>query len=283
MTVIRMNRPAPAGVPTGASQTTLSERVRLGIERNRTTRPEVHPYRAVAVTRSHQETEGEPIAIRRAKMLYRVLADQPVTIQRGELIVGMKTLTPRGSPVYPEINSTWIERDLDRLATRKDTPFFVSDATKHILKEEVFPYWRGRQIADRINAAVPSEIWQADERGVIYNYFRSRTIGHFQAAYDKVLAHGLEGIVADVEASLARLDRRAPEATAKAQFLESVILACRGAILFAGRYAAEARRLARLAAGLSWNESLKFWRASRPGRPRPFMKRCRPSGSPISS
>jgi formate C-acetyltransferase len=242
MTVIRMNRPAPAG----ASPTTPSERVRLGIERNRTTRPEVHPYRAAAVTRSHQETEGEPIAIRRAKMLYRVLADQPVTIQKGELIVGMKTLTPRGSPVYPEINCAWIERDLDRLATRKDTPFFVSDATKRILREEVFPYWRGRQIADRINAAVPPEIWRADDRGVIYNYFRSRTIGHFQAAYDKVLAQGLEGIIADVEASLARLDERAPEAAAKRSFLESVILACRGAILFAGRYGAEARRLARL-------------------------------------
>jgi formate C-acetyltransferase len=155
----------------------------------------------VAVTRSYQETEGEPIAIRRGKMLHRVLAEQPVTIQADELIVGMKALTPRGSPVYPEINCAWVERDLDRLATRRDTPFYVSDETKRILREEVFPYWRGRQIADRINAAVPPEIWKADDRGVIYNYFRSRTIGHFQAAYDKVLTRGMEGIIADVERS----------------------------------------------------------------------------------
>src|SRR5512139_354574 len=184
-----------------AAPTGPTDRVTLGIERNRHTRPEVHPHRAVAVTRSYQETEGEPIAIRRGKMLHRVLAEQPVRIQAGELIVGMKALTPRGSPVYPEINCAWIERDLDRLATRKDTPFYVSDETKRILRQEVFPYWRGRQIADRINAAVPPEIWKADDRGVIYNYFRSRTIGHFQAAYDKVLAKGMEGIIADVEAS----------------------------------------------------------------------------------
>ncbi|CAG1772347.1 hypothetical protein BAC2_02338, partial [uncultured bacterium] len=176
--------------------------------------------------------------------LYRVLAEQPVTIQEDELIVGMKTLTPRGSPVYPEINCAWIERDLDRLATRRDTPFYVSDETKRILREEVFPYWRNRQIADRINAVVPPEIWKADERGVIYNYFRSRTIGHFQAAYDKVLAKGLEGIIADVERSLERLDVRGADGLDRRQFLESVALACRGAILFAGRYAAEARRLA---------------------------------------
>jgi len=228
-----------------AAQTGPTERVKLGIERNRNARPEVHPCRAVAVTRSYQETEGEPIAIRRGKMLHRVLAEQPVTIQADELIVGMKTLTPRGSPVYPEINCAWVERDLDRLATRRDTPFYVSDQTKRILHEEVFPYWRGRQIADRINAAVPPEIWKADDRGVIYNYFRSRTIGHFQAAYDKVLTRGMEGIIADVERSLARLDNHAPDFYHKQQFLASVIMACQGAIRFAGRYAAEARRLAR--------------------------------------
>lgn len=220
-------------------------RVRLGIERNRSTRPEIHSCRAVAVTRSFQETEGQPIAIRRGKMLYRVLAEQPVTIQEGELIVGMKTLTSRGSPIFPEINCAWVERDLDRLATRKDTPFFVSDATKRILRQEVFPYWRNRQIADRINEAVPPEIWKADDRGVIYNYFRSRTIGHFQAAYDKVLARGMEGIIADVQKALERLDFHAPDYVHRRQFLESVVMACEGAVLFAGRYAAEAMRLAR--------------------------------------
>ena len=246
MTPICLESRRPVAPAFVAAASGATARVWLGIERNRNTRPEVHPFRAVAVTASYRETEGEPIAIHRGKMLYRVLAEQPVTIQDDELIVGMKTLTPRGSPVYPEINCAWVERDLDRLATRKDTPFYVSDETKRILRTEVFPYWRNRQIADRINAAVPPEIWQADERGMIYNYFRSRTIGHFQAAYDKVLAKGMEGIIADIELALGRLDVSRPDYLTKRQFLESVIIACRGAILFAGRYAAEARRLAGL-------------------------------------
>jgi len=241
---LESRRPGTGRAVVGA--TGPSDRVRLGIERNRSARPEVHPHRAVAVTRSYQETEGEPIAIRRGKMLHRILAEAPVTIQKDELIVGMKTLTPRGSPVYPEINCAWVERDLDRLSTRRDTPFYVSEETKRILRAEVFPFWRNRQIADRINEAVPPEIWKADDRGVIYNYFRSRTIGHFQAAYDKVLAKGMEGIIADVERSLERLDAHAADYLRKRQFLESVMRACRGAVLFAGRYAAEARRLAGL-------------------------------------
>jgi len=246
MTTITLDSRRPTSGQASAITFAPSKRVLLGIERNRSTRPEVHPHRAVAVTRSYQETEGEPIAIRRGKMLYRILAEQAVTIQKDELIVGMKTLTPRGSPVYPEINCAWVERDLDRLSTRKDTPFFVSDETKRILRQEVFPYWRNRQIADRINEAVPAEIWKADDRGLIYNYFRSRTIGHFQAAYDKVLVKGMEGIIADVERSLERLDASSADYLCKRQFLESVMMACRGAVLYAARYAAEAQRLAGL-------------------------------------
>jgi len=246
MTTITLDSRRPTSGQAAAITFAPSKRVLLGIERNRSTRPEVHPHRAVAVTRSYQETEGEPIAIRRGKMLYRILAEQAVTIQKDELIVGMKTLTPRGSPVYPEINCAWVERDLDRLSIRKDTPFFVSDETKRILRQEVFPYWRNRQIADRINEAVPAEIWKADDRGLIYNYFRSRTIGHFQAAYDKVLVKGMEGIIADVERSLERLDASSADYLCKRQFLESVMMACRGAVLYAARCAAEAQRLAGL-------------------------------------
>lgn len=246
MMSICATQPQPCAREAGSSEPSSSQRVWLGIERNRLTRPEIHPHRALAVTRSHQETEGQPLAIRRAKMLSRITAESPVTIQPGELIVGMKALTPRGSPIYPEINCAWVERDLDRLATRKDTPFFVSEETKSLLRQQVFPYWRSRQINDRINEAVSPEIWRADERGVIYNYFRSRTIGHFQAAYDKVLARGFEGIIADVEQSRARLNPRGPDYSSRQEFLDSVILACRSAILFANRYAAEARRMALL-------------------------------------
>jgi formate C-acetyltransferase len=216
-------------------------RVLLGVERNRATPAELHPERAVSATLSWRETEGQPLALRRGRMLLRIVAEHPVLIQEGELIVGMKTLTPRGSPVYPEVSCDWVERDLDRLATRANTPFQVSERTKAVLRAEVFPFWKGRQISDRILEAVPAEIWKADERGVIYNYWRSRTIVHINAGYGKVLTEGMAGIIADVRESMGRAD------DSRRPFLESVIMACEAAMLLAGRYALEARRLAALA------------------------------------
>ncbi len=219
-------------------------RVAHAVERNQVARPELFADRALSATRSFEASEGQALPIRRALMLQRVLEEHPIVIQQGELIVGMKARKPRGSPVFPEINGAWVERDLDRLATRKETPFFVSEETKRALREEVFPYWRGRQIVDRIVEAVPSEQWRADDRGVLYHYFRSRTIGHFNAAYDKVLLRGLRGIRADVERVLGSLCASDADYVERRDFLESVATVCEAAVVFARRHAAEARRLA---------------------------------------
>jgi len=167
---------------------------------------ELFPFRALAVTRSYQQTEGQSMVLRRAKMLENILNEVPVSIQDGELIVGMKAMKPRGSPVFPEINCSWLEQDLDILPSRNNTPFYVSEETKKVLRKEVFPYWRGRQIYDRLVESVPKEIWKADSHGVIYNYFTSRTIGHITAGYAKVLNKGMNGIKKDIQNVLSITD-----------------------------------------------------------------------------
>jgi formate C-acetyltransferase len=221
-----------------------SDRVARGVCRNQSARPELFADRALSATRSYRETEGQVLALRRARMLERIFDEHPVLLQEGELIVGMKTRKPRGSPVFPEINAAWVERDLDRLALRKDTPFFVSDETRHVLRTDVFPYWRGRQVIDRIMEAVPAELWRADECGLLYHYFRSRTIGHFNAAYDKVLAKGMRGIIGDVERVLASLRLEDPDDLRRRQFLESVAIVLEAVIRLAKRHGDEARRAA---------------------------------------
>ncbi len=221
-----------------------TRRVLMGVERNVSARPELFAERALSATHSYQETEGEPIAIRRAKMIRRILDEHRIVIQDGEVIVGMKAPKSRGSPVFPEINCAWVERDLDRLATRKDTPFFVSDEAKQVLREAVFPYWRGRQIYDRLMEAVPTELWRADDRGVLYHYFRSRTIGHITAGYAKVLGKGMNGIKADVARALEGLRYEDPGYIHRKQFLESVALVCEAVTVFAQRHAEHVRQLA---------------------------------------
>jgi formate C-acetyltransferase len=221
-----------------------SQRVQAGVARNLSAVPELFADRALSVTRSARETEGQPLAIRRAKMLVQVLADHPILIQDGEVIVGTKTRKPHGSPVFPEINCAWVERDLDHLATRSNTPFAVADETKRVLRDEVFPYWRGRQVADRIFEQVPPAMWRADERGVLYHYFRSRTIGHINAGYAKVLAVGFDGIADAARSALGRYCDGGSGDAARREMLESVILACEAVVAFARRHAAVVRDLA---------------------------------------
>jgi len=134
-----------------------------------------------------------------------------------------------------------VERDLDRLATRSDTPFLAADETKRLLREEVFPFWRGRQVFDRLMEVVPADQWRADERGVLYHYFRSRTIGHINAGYDKVLSQGLDGIRGNVARALEALDSTDPAAAERRIFLESVALVCDAVVSFARRHADAAR------------------------------------------
>ena len=240
---VKENQPSssPFRYPDISSPT---ERVLKGIRRNLESIPEIFPFRAVAVTRSYRETEGRPIEERRAEMMEAILSTQPVLIQEGELIVGMKTPRPHGSPVFPEINCDWLAHDLDKIATRKNTPFFISEKNKGILREEVFPYWQGRQIFDRIRESVPEEIWRADERGVIYNYFTSRTIGHITVDYGKVLNKGMNGIKTDIRKALSGLHGQDPNHPEKRQLLKTITSVCNAAVMFAGRYAGEARRLA---------------------------------------
>ena len=71
-------------------------------------KPEICSERALYFTASMQKTEGEPIAIRRAKALYEVLDRMSIYIQEGELVVGNQASKPKASPIYPEYSIDWL-------------------------------------------------------------------------------------------------------------------------------------------------------------------------------
>ena len=72
--------------------------------------PEIEPARAVLLTESYRQTEGEPIYSRRSKAFEHILKNIPIIIRDNELIVGSTTLAPRGCQTYPEYS---YEGDLD--------------------------------------------------------------------------------------------------------------------------------------------------------------------------
>ena len=207
-------------------------------------RPEVFAERAVLVTQAYAETEGQPMLLRRARMMEKILGGVQVLIRDGELIVGCKTPAILGSPLYPEIACDWIEDELDTMADRDYAPFFVSEETKHMLHAEVLEYWRGRQVYNRIMDVLPKDIVRATEEGLYFHYYLNRSIGHITVDYERVIQKGFLEIKKEVEAELETVDYESVGGLNKRYLLEAMSRSCDAAIHFAERYADEAERLA---------------------------------------
>ena len=207
-------------------------------------RPEVFAERAVLVTQAYAETEGQSMLLRRARMMEKILNGVQVLIRDGELIVGCKTPTILGSPLYPEIACDWIEAELETMAHRDYAPFYVSEGTKHILRTEVLDYWRGKQVYNRIMDVLPKDIVQATEEGLYFHYYLNRSIGHITVDYERVIRKGFLSIKKEVETELENVDFESAGGLGKRYLLEAMSRSCDAAIHFAERYADEAARLA---------------------------------------
>lgn len=222
----------------------FSSRVQGLLDNYYAARPEVFAERAVLVTRAYAQTEGQPIAIRRAKMMWQILDGVTVLIRDGEPIVGCKTPAILGSPLYPEVACDWVEEELDTIALRDEAPFYISAETKETLRAEVFDYWRGRQVYNRIMEVLPSEVQQATDAGLFFHYYLNRTIGHITVDYERVLKKGFLGLKAEVEDGLKKINYEDRGCLKKIHLLQAMSLCCDAAIRFAERYAEEAERLA---------------------------------------
>jgi formate C-acetyltransferase len=222
----------------------LSNRLLRLLDGFHAARPEVFADRAVLVTQAYAETEGQPILLRRARMMEKILDGVQILIRDGELLVGCKTPAILGSPLYPEIACDWIEDELDTMADRDYAPFYISEETKQTLRGEVLDYWRGKQVYNRIMDVLPKDIVQATAEGLYFHYYLNRSIGHITVDYERVIKKGFLGIKADVEAEFAAIDFETEGGLQKHYLLQAMSRSCDAAIHFAERYADESGRLA---------------------------------------
>ena len=199
--------------------------------------PEVESARAVLLTESYKVTEQEPMVIRRAKAFAHVLEQIPIIIRDEELIVGSTTIAPRGCQTYPEFSFEWLEAEFDTLERRSADPFYISEQTKRELRE-VHKYWKGKTTSELATAYMAPETLRAIDHNIFTpgNYFYNG-VGHVTVQYEKVLAVGYEGIIAEVEAELSKCHVSDEDYVRRAHFYEAVIISCRAAITYAKRYA----------------------------------------------
>ena len=150
--------------------------------------PQIEADRAVLLTESYRQTEGEPINTRRAKAFKHILENIPITIRDNELIVGSATKSPRGCQVFPEYSFEWLEAEFDTVATRVADPFYISEETKETLRK-VYKYWSGKTTSELATSYMSDEAKMAIEHNIFTpgNDFYNG-IGHLTVDYPTVLA-----------------------------------------------------------------------------------------------
>lgn len=214
-----------------------SERITHLVEHLFEKMPEIEADRAVLLTQSYQQTEGEPIITRRAKAFAKICEGIPITIRPEELVVGSATKTSRGCQVFPEFSYEWLEAEFDTIETRSADPFYISEETKQALRS-VYPYWKGKTTSELASAYMAPEAKVAMEHNIFTpgNYFYNG-VGHVTVNYDAILKNGLEKVSQDAEKELDKCNPGDADYSKRAHFLKAVIMSCDAAISYAGRYA----------------------------------------------
>jgi len=260
-----VERVEEATAPVESAATTRSGRL---LERRLHTRPEVCSERARYYTASMRQTEGEPQVVRQAKALAHVLANLTVHIEPDELIVGGITGKALGGGVYPEGVGARVGGELETIAFREPNPFTVTDEQLRELREEIFPYWRGKTLEDAARARWSPEVANAVDQVAPFIPTEIAGIGHMLLNYEGILGKGLEWYVGRAEGRDQGLGTReqgspireqeprntehgtrgreqgAEDGGREGDFYRAVGIACRGVLRFAERYAEEAERLA---------------------------------------
>lgn len=206
--------------------------------------PEIESARAVLLTESYRETEGQPIIMRRARAFAHILDHLPIIIRDNELVVGSTTLAPRGCQTYPEFSFEWLEAEFDTVASRTADPFYISEQTKKELRE-VHKYWKGKTTSELATAYMAPEALRAMAHDMFTpgNYFYNG-VGHVTVQYEKVLAIGYEGIIAQAKALLEACSVGDGDYARRSRFLQAVIISCEAVIRYARRYSALAEQMA---------------------------------------
>ncbi len=205
--------------------------------------PEICSERARFFTQSMQQTEGENIAVRRAKAFANVLDNMSLFVSEGELIVGNQTSRPWAAPIYPEYSIEWLKNDLNGipypLDKRPADRFICSDGVRDELLD-IIQYWEGKTLFESYKKRLPPECTQAWQMGVIDNtWVIVAALGNMLPDFELVVRKGLRSVINHAEKKLEELDLTQPDAIKKYWFLNAVVISNEAVIRFAKRYSQE--------------------------------------------
>jgi formate C-acetyltransferase len=220
--------------------------------------PELCPERATIITKAYQQHEDKLINIKRALALAKVLDEMSIYILDGELIVGNHSSKLKAAPIFPEFAIDYIERELPQIQKRTGDRFAVGDDTRRIL-DEIFTYWKGRTVKDRVLSMLTDELIKGGQ-GYVSAFDNEWTLengdGHIAVDYPKLLKIGLNGVIEQVQAKMNTVDLAEPENFSRYYFYQSLLIVYKAAIRFANRFADLAEKMAAKAGDTTRKEEL---------------------------
>jgi formate C-acetyltransferase len=233
-----------------------SERVKK-LRENAIRTPEICLERMRAEMKVYEQYKDEPRIIQRARFLETFLREKTIAIYDNELIIGSINSKVRGSTIVGA-DYLWLENELDDpVKDPQIRPFdrhIIHPQERKELKEVLFPYFKGKTLADYNLATVDKELKEKAFAGTascphipsIADWQMNGDIGHQMANYEKVLHKGLKGIRAEVEYNLAQVDQPYDHYSVeeKKDFYQAILIAIDAAIAYAQRYADLARAMA---------------------------------------
>lgn len=159
---------------------------------------EISLERALLYTESHQQTEGEPVILRRAKATAYILDHVEIAIRDEELIAGNRTVKPRAGIMSPEMDPYWLLKELGQFATRPQDRFTISEEDKHLYRDVLYPYWEKRSMKDFINSQMTDEVKAAVSTQIFSVNQTDKGQGHIIIDYPRLLNNGLSALVVEM-------------------------------------------------------------------------------------
>lgn len=166
------------------------------------TKRQISIERAMLYTKSYQQTQGQPLIMRRAKATAYILDHVKISIRDGELLVGNRTVRPRSGILSPEMDPYWIMDEIDTIATRPQDQFEFTEADKATYRNVLLPYWQGRSMKDFINAKLTPEVKGALDNRVIKLNQTDKGQGHIIMDFPAILSRGVGDYVTTLQAKI---------------------------------------------------------------------------------
>jgi formate C-acetyltransferase len=206
-------------------------------------RPWISMERAELYTAFYRDAPPASTPVLRALALRHFMERRTIYIGAGELIVGERGPSPKGTPTYPELCCHSVE-DFEILNSRKKIPYRVSDEAMRVQRDVIIPFWRNRTMRERIFHEMAPEWKDAYAAGVFTEFMEQRAPGHTVLG-DVIYRRGLADVKQEIEGRLGDLDFIGDaRAYDEEQELKAMAIAIDAVIRFAERHAEKAEELA---------------------------------------